>query len=173
MTQADGFHIGMVACAFCICAGGWLLLVLRVWPRLFWRRYPPTWRAVVAPLSTSEQLLGVFVGLPLFAMLIGFPFWAAVGVYQLHQGVSSILDLFLAAFLTWMAFNLFDWLVLDELLVGMFRPRWLTPKGAEHIPVQFDHREHAIAFLKGTFGGAVIAAVVAALLLLAPDRIDW
>lgn len=173
MTQADWLHIVTVACAFCMSAGGWLLLVLRVRPRLFWRRFPESVRAVIPQPSRNERLLGVLAGLPLFAMLIGFPVWAAAGVDRLHQGVASLLDLYLAAYLTWMAFNLFDWLVLDELVVGLVRPRWLVPKGAEQIPIPFDHREHAVAFLKGTIAGTVIAAGVAGFVYLAPGRIHW
>lgn len=168
MTETDWLHIGRAAGAFCLIAGGWLLLILRVWPRLFLRRYPAHLRAVVEPLSKRERLLGLLVGLPLLALLIGFPAWTAAGVDQRHDGNASFPDLFLAAFFTWTAFNLFDWLVLDELLIGLCRPRWLVLKGAEHIPITFSHREHAFAFLKGTVGGAAIAAGVAGILYAIP-----
>lgn len=169
MTETDWLQIGQAAGAFCLIAGGWLLVILRVWPRLFLRRFPANLRAVVEPLSKRERLLGLLIGLPLLAMLIGFPAWAAAGVDQRHDGNASLPDLFLAAFSTWTAFNLFDWLILDELLIGLCRPRWLVLKGTEHIPITFNHREHAVAFLKGTVGGAAIAAVVAGILYSMPS----
>jgi hypothetical protein len=146
---------------FCLFAGGWLMLVLRLWPRVFLRRYPEEIRAAVSPLSAKERMLGWVIGLPFFAMLVGFPTWAARAMDASHAGDAMFLTLFTAAFTVWMMFNLFDWLVLDELWIGRLRPRWLVLPGTEHIPMSFHHAEHAVAFVKGTIGGAAVAAVVA------------
>jgi len=165
MTQADWLHIGKIGGLFCLAAGGWLMFLLRLWPRIFLRHFPEDVRATVPPLSARERRLGMLVALPFFVMLLAFPVWAAVGVAANHAGGASFVDSFLAAFAAWMMFNLFDWWVLDEFCIGVLRPRWLVLRGAEHIPMRFDHREHAVGFLKGTIGGSVIAAVTAGVLL--------
>jgi hypothetical protein len=69
--------------------------------------------------------------------------------------------LFVAAYSVWMMFNLCDWLVLDEICIGLLKPRWLVLPGAEHIPLRFDHAQHARDFAKGAAGGAVISVLVA------------
>jgi hypothetical protein len=165
MLRSDWIATLQIGGLFCLCAGGWLMALLRLWPRVFLRRYPPEVRAVVSPLSPAERRLGWLVGLPLFAMLIGFPAWAALTVDRAHTGEAGIPTLFAAAFSVWMMFNLFDWLVLDEICIGLLRPRWLVLPGAEHMPMRFDHAEHARAFIKGTVGGAVLSAAVALSLL--------
>jgi hypothetical protein len=48
------------------------------------------------------------IGLPFFAMLLGFPTWAALAVDASHASDAMFLTLFTAAFTVWMMFNLFD-----------------------------------------------------------------
>jgi len=51
------------------------------------------------------------------------------------------------------------------LVIGLGRPSWLVLKGAEHVPMMFDHAEHAIAFAKGAVGGVIVSTAVAAIAL--------
>jgi hypothetical protein len=145
--------------AMCLTAGGYLLLLLRTWPRIFLRRYPAEVRKVVPPLSQRERSIGLAVSIPFLLSLLAFPAWASFRIAQ--ASAAGYGEMFLAAYLTWTLFNLFDWLVLDELVIGVGRPSWLVLKGAEHVPLTFDHAEHAIAFLKGAVGGAVLSALIA------------
>ena len=149
--------------AMCAAAGGYLLLVLRLWPRVFLRRYPEEVRSAVEPLSPVERALGFIVGLPLLAMLIGFPAGAALHMDTVWNGQAGFLTLFAGAYTVWTLFNLFDWLVLDELLIGVWRPEWLILKGAEDVPLRFDRAEHFRSFLNGSIGGALVCAVIASI----------
>ena len=161
--DATFWHVVLETSAvICVSAGGWLLLLLRLWPRIFLKRYPVEVRQAVAPLSYTERLFGFFVSLPFLVFLIGVPVWAS---YRIAGPDTTFLQLFLAAYLTWTAFNLFDWLILDEYLIGVLRPSWLVLKGAEQIALRFDHSEHALAFVKGAVGGVFICASIAAILM--------
>ena len=146
--------------AMCVAAGGYLVLLLRVWPRVFLRRFPEGVRAIVPPLSTRERVLGALVSFPLFAMLLGFPALTAWGL-RMEFGAEGFMSLFFGAYSVWMLFNLFDWLILDELLLGVIRPRWLALEGAEHVPLRFERIEHARSFLRGSLGGGIVCAVIA------------
>lgn len=148
----------------CLMAGGYLLLLLRLWPRVFLRRFPEEVRNAVPPLTSRERGLGFAVTLPLLIMLLGFPVWIAAHLHGL--GVSGFGVLFTASFAVWMMFNLFDWLILDELVVGRLRPSWLVLPGAEQVPLRFDRAEHARSFVKGSVGGVIICALIAAGVLL-------
>lgn len=152
--------------AMCLTAGGYLLLLLRLWPRVFLRRFPDEVRAAVAPLSATERLLGTIATLPLLAMLLGFPAWIALRLQEQAGANVGFGTLFAASYTVWMLFNLFDWLILDELVVGVLRPRWLVLKGAEHVPFRFDRAAHARSFLNGAMGGAVVCGVIVALVVL-------
>lgn len=154
------FECGLV---MCLISGGYLTLVLRLWPRVFLRRYPIAIRNAVEPLTTRERKLGFVLTAPFLISLIGSPAWAS---YRVLSSDSTYTDLFLAAYLTWTVFNFFDWLVLDEFVVGYLRPSWLVLPGTEHIPLFFDHKEHAIAFVKGAIGGLVLCGLIAATIVV-------
>jgi len=145
--------------AMSLISGGYLLLLLRIWPRVFIKRFPIEIQNAVAPLSPRERVFGFAASVPLLVSLIAFPAWASIRMAANLDAEFSIL--FWAAFLTWMAFNLFDWLVLDELVIGIGRPSWLVLKGAEQIPLTFNHKEHALAFLNGTIAGVVLSMIIA------------
>jgi hypothetical protein len=145
--------------AMCIVAGAYLLLLLRTWPRVFLRRYPDAVQKAVPPLSKRERALGFVVSLPFLVSLLAFPAWASYRIAG--EANAEYSGMFLAAFFTWMMFNLFDLIVVDEFVIGVLRPSWLILKGAEQVPMAFDHTEHAVAFVKGTLGGIVVSALVA------------
>jgi len=149
--------------AMCLLAGGYLASLLRIWPRVFLRRYPKNVQDAVEPLSSEERKLGFLVSTPFLLCLVGFPTWAS---YRVSSSEFTYVDLFLAAYLTWTIFNFFDWLVLDEFLVGYLRPSWLVLAGAEDIPLTFDHKEHALAFVKGALGGLVLCGLIAGVIFV-------
>ena len=54
------------------------------------------------------------------------------------------------AFLVGMMANAVDWLVLDELWLGIGRPRWALPPGVTPEDVPWSHWQHFRGFLSGT-----------------------
>jgi len=162
MSLPDWDLVLPTGAALCLAAGGYLIALLRLWPRAFLRRFPPEVQASVPPLSARERRLASISSVPLILMLVGFPARAAWQAYGADQ--ATFLTSFCAAYAVWMAFNLVDWLIVDELIIGVLRPSWLILPGAEHVPLHFDHWEHAAAFLKGSVMGAVVAVVTAGLI---------
>ena len=141
-----------------IAASAVIMGSLRFNPRLFLRHFPPAVRASQPPLSSREKMIGRTVGLVLFALFIGVPFWSARVAAQQDPAWPSV---FLHAFLVGMAANVTDWLVLDELWLGLGRPQWALPPGVPQADVPFDHRQHFRGFLTGTVLFAAIAALAA------------
>jgi uncharacterized repeat protein (TIGR03806 family) len=99
------------------------------------------------------------IGLVLILLLAGGPILSASVIAA--RGVTDLLSLLLHAFLVGMVFNLVDWLVLDELWLGLGRPRWAAPPGVDPSAVPFEHARHFRAFLSGTFLFAIIAGIAA------------
>jgi hypothetical protein len=70
-------------------------------------------------------------------------------------------DLALHTFLVGTVFNLADWVTLDELWLGMMRPRRVIPAGLDPDKVAFEHARHFRGFLRGSVLSALIGAVIA------------
>lgn len=128
-------------------------------PRLFMRHFPQALRDRLAPLSAEERRVGTVVGLVLIGLLLAGPLASAWAV----RGEAGFGGLFVHAFVVGMVFNLADWLVLDELVIGILRPKWALPPGAtieDFLP--FDHARHARGFATGTVLCAVSGLIAAA-----------
>lgn len=128
---------------------------LRMNPRLFMRHFPEALKARLPPLSPDELKVGRWVGAVLMLLLFGGPLAST-----LLADAETITELYLHAFVVGMVFNLVDWLVLDELWLGVLKPRWAVPPGAEMADfLPFDHARHFRGFLSGTVLCAVSAAI--------------
>ena len=112
-----------------LAASALLMGALRLNPRLLIKHFPEEMRQAVAPPTPQEARTGRLVGLLLVALLAGGPL--ASTLVMARGADTSFMDRALHAFLVGMVFNLVDWLVLDELWLGVFRPRWAIPPGAE------------------------------------------
>lgn len=142
-----------------VAASALLMGALRLNPRLLIKHFPEEMRQAVAPPTPRETRTGRLVGLLLVALLVGGPLVSTL--IMAHGADTSFMDRALHAFLVGMIFNLVDWLVLDELWLGVLRPRWAIPAGAEHVPVRFEHGRHARGFATGTVVFAVLALPIA------------
>lgn len=136
---------------------------LRLNPRLFMRHFPEPLKARLPPLAPDELKVGRIVGAVLMALLLGGPLVSA-----LLAPPQPFPQLFLHAFTVGMVFNLVDWLVLDELVLGVLKPHWAVPPGAtlaDFLP--FEHGRHFRGFLTGTVLCAVAALAAAGIATLA------
>ena len=156
-----GFHLehalvyGLIVA---LLAGGWIMLALRINPRIFLRNYPKAIREAAPPVTPSERRLQAFLALPLFMLIIGFPFWSGLSLINsqpVGQGA-----LFLDAFIVAMVFNVVDLLVLDILWLGLFPPRWAMIPGTETVAYRPEFARHIRGFVVGTVVATVIALVV-------------
>lgn len=143
-----------------VAASALLMITLRLNPRLLIKHFPKEMREAVPPLTPAESRTGRLIGLLLVALLAGGPLVSTLAMAHAAPD-TTFADRALHAFVVGMVFNLADWLVLDEFWLGLFRPRWAIPPGAEHIPVRFEHGRHARGFLTGTLAFAVFALLIA------------
>ena len=117
-------------------------------------------------LSTQVQGLGRgwLLGLPLFAFLVGFPVWSAL---EFAGTGADALSIWSHAFLVGMTANVVDWLVLDELWLGVGKPSWALPPGAAWADaLPFEHARHFADFLKGAIMFAVVAGLAVGTVML-------
>lgn len=142
-----------------IAASALIMGALRANPRLFLRHFPEAVKRAQPALSVIEMRAGRLVGFTLIAMLVIVPVWSArAGAAAVGYGPGAA---FLHAFLVGTAANLTDWLILDELSLGLGRPRWALPPGVTLADVPFDHWQHARGFLVGTVLCALIGVIAA------------
>jgi hypothetical protein len=132
---------------------------LRYNPRLFLRHFPAAVRQSQPPLSVAEMRVGRVVFLLLMALLVVVPIWSALASVGTHA--YGLRATFGHAFLVGSAANLTDWLILDELWLGLGQPRWALPPGVSFADVPFDHRQHARGFLTGSILCACVGVIAA------------
>jgi hypothetical protein len=137
----------------------YLLVLLRFDPRIFLRHYPKEIREVVPPKSAKERRMSILLGL-----LIGVPFTSVLLWRTATLGSHSFWDLFAYAFGVLFIFNLVDLVVLDWLILCMFKPRWGIMPGAEHIVIPKPYLHHFKGFLIGTAGLVIVGLGIAAVL---------
>ena len=146
----DGVFLSVAASAL-------IMGALRANPRLFLRHFPEAVRRAQPALSPAETRAGRLVGMALIGMLVIVPVWSArASADALGYDFGAA---FLHAFFVGMAFNVTDWLILDELWLGVGRPQWALPPGVTLDDVPFDHRQHARGFLVGTCLCALISGI--------------
>lgn len=157
-------HGGAVALA----ATALVLGALRNNPRLFLKHFPKKVREAQPPLSRAETRVGYLWGLPLFLVLVGGPVASTLMIAGGKGVPQDPLSLWTHAFLVGMVFNVFDWLVLDELVLGLGKPRWALPPGVSMADVTpFEHGRHFADFLKGVIFCAIVGLIASAVAIVA------
>lgn len=155
-------HGGVLAAA----ASAFALGLLRYNPRLFLKHFPEKVRAAQPPLSRSETMAGVLLGAPFMLLLAGGPI-ASTLIFGAARAADPI-SLWAHAFIVGMMMNLADWLVVDELWLGVGKPRWALPSGVQRADVTpFEHGRHFADFLKGVIFFAVVAGLASLIATLA------
>lgn len=127
-------------------------------PRLFLRNYPAAIRNAAPPTTPDERRVGIALGVPLFALLIGIPFWSAYDLASAHPVGEGAL--FLDAFVVGMVANLVDLVILDILWLGLFPPCWAMIPGTQDVPYRPEYLKHVRGFAVGSIVAAIIAVAV-------------
>ena len=169
----DGKAILLHGGAIALAASALILLALRLNPRLFLKHFPRKVIEAQPPLSRAETAAGYWLALPLFLVLVGGPIASTLIVAGGKGTPQDPLSLWVHAFLVGMVFNLFDWIVLDEGLLGIGTPRWALPPGVTLEDVTpFEHGRHFADFLKGVIFCAVVA-LIASGAAIAAAALGW
>jgi hypothetical protein len=133
-------------------------------PRLMLQDYPPAIKALVPPKTEAEKRLSIWLGLPFILVLFGYPIYATFSFQA--AGATGFLSLFLYAFGLAFAFNTWDWLVLDWLIVCTLTPRRFVLPGTEGHPAYKDYAFHFRGFLIGIGFSAVMGLIAAGVVAL-------
>jgi len=158
----DGAIVSLVASAF-------LIVTLRINPRLWLQDYSQDIQDQVPPKTDRESRLSLILGLPFLLLLFAAPLISTVGLNRQYGGALSFLALTIHAFGVGLMFNLVDWLLIDGLLFCVITPSFIVipgTEGADGYTTQ-NYGHHVRGFVIGTgvslAGGLVIAAVVSLL----------
>lgn len=131
---------------------------LRYNPELMLRSYPPDIKAKYGPARPETTRQRKFLMLPLLALLI-VVFGSAVAQLQ----PLTFTNAFLCAFLVLMTFNLYDLIVLDWLMFGLFLPKWAILPGTEGMAGYSDYSFAFKGFLKGCVISVMMGVIVASI----------
>jgi hypothetical protein len=144
-----------------------ILVLATVNPEIMLSDYPPDVQAKYGPMSDRTKRLRLPVGIVLLAIILGFV------AISLHPVLASVArpDRFVGAFIHLLVmftfFNVFDWLVLDWLIIVTIRPKFIVLPGTEGMPAYRDYGFHFRGFLVGIpitlFSSLILAGLVAVL----------
>lgn len=131
-------------------------------PRLWLRSAPPAIRDAVAPLTVREKRIRLVLLPALVAVTVGIPVWSVLSVETALGGI-TFESAFVHLWVVFVAFNLYDLVVLDWLVTVRWQPRFVyTPEIEPHLHHN-TARYHLALHAKSTVALTAIAAVLAAL----------
>jgi len=144
-----------------------ILGVTRINPEIMLKNYPPDVRAKYGSMSARSKRQRIPVAIVVVALLFGIVALSFQGVRKNASGDISFAVAFIHLLVMFSAFNLFDLLLLDWLIVVAIRPKFMILPGTEGLPGYADYGIHFRGFLIGvmiTFvASLLVAGVIAAL----------
>ena len=139
---------------------------------MFVDKYPPAIKQTYGPMSPRAAHLRPYIAVVFVLIVLAVPL---IGLFALHAaiGVVSFVAAFVFATSVLLAFNTFDLLILDWLLLCTIQPRAMVLPGTEGMAAYRDYRFHFIGYLKGVrvsvAGGLLIALVWTGVQWLIPE----
>ena len=153
----DGAIYSLIASIF-------LLVTMRINPRLFLQDYPKDVQNKVPPKSTSEKQLSTILGIGFLLILIIGPFLSTLTLKNANLEPLPFWVLLINSFGVAFFFNVVDWLMLDWLLFCTIQPKFMIIPGSEGMPGYKNYWMHFRGFLIGSLisliGGLIITALV-------------
>lgn len=149
-----------------------VMILLSLWynPEIWHDDYPPQIQEKALPMSKKAKKQRGLVALPFFGATIGMLVGSNERLRQRNGGSLSFLASFVHTYSLMVLFNLFDFLVVDYLIMLRMKPQFAILPGTDRDdPAYGDTMFHFAAFLKG-FGFTTIPALLIALLTLPRRR---
>lgn len=156
-TLIDGTALALIASLF-------IMITLRINPRIWLNDYPKDIQAKVPPQSSYEKRISLLLGLPFLLLLMGFPFVSSLTLKQQFPEQATFSTLFINSFGVILIFNLVDWLILDWLIFCIITPPFIVLKGTEGMPGYKNFFFHFQGFLTGTFISVAYGLITAAVI---------
>lgn len=145
-----------------------MLIALYLNPRVMLQDYPESIKSKVPPQTAAEKRQQLVLGL-VWLVIIAISLIHFIGQFRAESSNPlSFPVLFLNIYLLFMVFNVFDLVVLDLLILTVWRPKALYIQGMENFNFENPVRFHTIAFVKGVGIIAIpslIVSVIATLLV--------
>ncbi|MBZ0290142.1 MAG: nitroreductase [Anaerolineae bacterium] len=147
---------------FAILGGVYLMLLMRINPRLFLSKndMPPDILAAVPPKTDDEKRLALILGIPFLVAIIAVPLVSALQ-FQQAETAASFLAVFVHAFAILMVFNLFDLIVLDGIIFCGITPRFVVVPGTEGMAGYKDYGFHLRQHARSVPFMALVALIIA------------
>lgn len=141
-----------------------VMILLSLWynPQIWHDDYPPEIQKKAVPMSETAKKQRRLVALPFFATTIGLLLGSNERLRQRNGGSLSFLAAFVHSYSLLALFNLFDFLVLDYLIMVRMKPEFAILPGTERAdPAYGDVWFHFVGFLKGLGLTSVPAFLIA------------
>lgn len=150
----DGAILSFIASLF-------IMVSLRLNPRIWLQDYPEDIQNKVPPKTRQEKRLSLIFGIPFLILLVAVPLISTLTLKRQNGGDVSFLQLFLNAFGVAFAFNLVDLLILDWLIFCTITPKFVVIPGTEGMEGYKDYSYHFKASIIGTALSVVVGLVIA------------
>jgi hypothetical protein len=154
---SDGVVLSLLASLF-------ILITLRINPRIWLQDYPTDIQDKVPPKTQKEKRLSLILGILFLILLVLVPFISTLSLKHVNNGNISFVLLFLNAFSVASIFNFVDWLLLDWIMFCTITPKFLVIPGTENMAGYKNYFYHFRGFMIGivisALGGLIIAFIV-------------
>jgi hypothetical protein len=152
-TIFDGLTFSTLASAF-------ILITLRLNPRIWLQDYPEDVQAQVPPKTEQEKRLSLVLGIPFLLLLIAVPLISTFMLEARHPQTATFFALAANAFGVAFVFNVVDWLILDWLVFCTITPEFIVIPGSEVANYRADYGYHFRGFLIGTVFSAIAGLII-------------
>jgi len=149
-----------------VIASVFIMVTLRIRPRIWLQDYPPEIQALVPPKTDDEKRLSLAFGIPFLLLLIAAPLISTLMFNSQNQGEVPFLSLAFHAFGVAFMFNLIDWLILDWIIFCTITPNFVVIPGTEGADGYKNYNYHFRGFLVGTIFSAAAGLITAVIVLL-------
>ena len=150
----DGVVLSLLASLF-------IVITLRLNPRIWLQDYPKDIQDKVPPKTQKEKRLSLILGIPFLVLLAIVPFVSSLTLKYENSGNISFFLLFMNAFGVAYIFNLVDWLLIDWVMFCTITPKFVVIPGTEEMAGYKDYFHHFRGFLIGTVISAVAGLIIA------------
>lgn len=130
-------------------------------PRIMLSDYPPQIKAQVPPMTSEDKRQQKILGIFFWGFALAIFFYSSSQLAARSGGQLSFGAAFLNSYLVFQISNLFDFLVLDYLILTVLHPKFLLIPEVNASMLAGTTRFHFIGFLKGIVIGVVLAAIIA------------
>lgn len=146
--------------------GGVIMGSIYVNPEIWVNDYPPDVKRKFGPIGEKAKKQRTVVGIVFFVILLGLLALSIGQLFRSSGGNPGFGAIFLSIWIILMFFNLFDFLVLDWLIMMRVRPKFAILPGTEGMSGYDDYGFLFRGFVIGNVFSLVASLVIAGIVVL-------